>query len=147
MNKEHRTPIFFFAVYFFIFLFLYTAADKVMNHETFENVLSRSVLIGPTSAYIAWLVPASEILIGITLLVPKTQKTGLLLSLLLMSIFTIYLIFMVSSGSTLPCHCGGIISRMTWTQHIWFNIACIVLAALALLKPNPNPPEPISVNS
>lgn len=105
MNKEHRTPIFFFAVYFFIFLFLYTAADKVMDHETFENVLSGSVLIGPTSAYIAWLVPAGEILIGITLLVPKTQKTGVCLSLLLMSIFTIYLIFMVFSGSTLPCHC------------------------------------------
>lgn len=146
MRKEYRTPVFLFAVYFFIFLFLYTAADKIANQERFENVLSKSILIGPVSKYISWLVPVTEILIGIILLVPKSQKSGLLLSLLLMSIFTIYLGFMVFSGSQLPCHCGGIISRMTWTQHIWFNIACIVLAALALWKPNLNPPEPISVN-
>jgi hypothetical protein len=31
------------------------------------------------------------------------------------------------------CSCGGILEKMTWTQHLYFNIGCAVLAILALV--------------
>lgn len=31
-----------------------------------------------------------------------------------------------------PCHCGGAISRLTWVQHIWFNIMFILMAQIAI---------------
>lgn len=50
----------------------------------------------------------------------------------LMTLFTGYILSMVLWAEKLPCHCGGAIEKLSWTQHIWFNLAFIALAAFAL---------------
>jgi uncharacterized membrane protein YphA (DoxX/SURF4 family) len=119
--------------YLFIALFLYTAVSKLMTFESFKEVLSVSPLIGNYSRYIAWMIPIIEVLISIILLVPLTKRIGLRLSLMLMIVFTGYLIYMIYSGSQLPCNCGGVISTMSWREHIIFNFGFIILAGIALL--------------
>eukprot|EP01133_Synstelium_polycarpum_P009985 gene9985-11658_t len=113
--------------YLFIALFIYTAASKLASFETFEQVLSRSPLIGDYSTPIAWAIPLAEIAISTLLIIPITKRKGLYLSLLLMLLFTVYLIYMLYSGSQLPCHCGGVISSMSWKGHVLFNAGFIVL--------------------
>ncbi|MDB5156121.1 MAG: hypothetical protein JWR50_828, partial [Mucilaginibacter sp.] len=39
---------------------------------------------------------------------------------------------MVLWAEKLPCHCSGAIEKLSWTQHIWFNLAFIALAISAL---------------
>ena len=119
-------------VYLFVLLFVYTAASKFMTYDKFSGVLHRSVLIGAYSSTIAWFVPAIEIVISILLIAPSTKKIGLIASLGLMTVFTIYLIYMINSGSKLSCSCGGIVSALSWRQHIWFNILFIILAIIGL---------------
>ena len=68
------------------------------------------------------------IIISLLLVLTLTRKKGLYASGILLSGFTIYLAYMVLSGLKLPCHCGGVISSMTWQQHIWFNVAFVLLA-------------------
>jgi uncharacterized membrane protein YphA (DoxX/SURF4 family) len=118
--------------YLFILLFLYTATSKLLTFRSFEHVLGQSVLIGNYNTVVAWLIPTIEIVIGILLIVPKTKRIGLISSLVLMIIFTAYLIYMVNSGSRLPCRCGGIISGLSWKNHIIFNFALVALAALGV---------------
>ena len=124
-------------VYSFIILFIYTATSKIQSFKSFELVLSKSVLIGKYSTLVAWTVPSLEIVISALLIVPFTRKWGLFSALAIMLVFTIYLIYMINSGSQLICTCGGVLSSLTWKQHIWFNAVFIALAlaGVKLYKP------------
>lgn len=125
---KHRAMVADASAYLLLTLFMYTAASKLLTIKKFSSALAKSPLIGQFSTFTAWAIPLTEILIGILLIVAATRKTGLYASLGLMCLFTIYLSYMVLSGSKLPCHCGGVINSMTWQQHIWFNIAFVLLA-------------------
>ncbi|SMC90254.1 MauE/DoxX family redox-associated membrane protein [Pedobacter nyackensis] len=132
LSAKTREIIIDIIAYSFIILFMYTAADKLLTIKSFASTLAKSPLIGSYHMIIAWAIPIIEIIISIILIIPSVRKAGLQASLLLISAFTLYLIYMVLSGSKLPCHCGGVISAMTWQQHIWFNLAFVTLAIFGL---------------
>ena len=115
-----------------MFLFLYTAQSKWIDHSRFLNGLSRVTFIGGYALYISWLVPAAEALIALFLIIPQTYKWGLYGFIGLMTLFTGYIVSMVLWAKKLPCHCGGAIEKLSWTQHIWFNLAFIAIAVFAL---------------
>jgi len=119
-----------------MFLFLYTAYAKITDHGRFLNGLYHVKIISHFALYISWLVPLAEILVAILLIVPRTVKWGLYSFLGLVILFTVYILSMLLWADKLPCHCGGVIEKLSWTQHIWFNLAFIALAifALRLLK-------------
>nr|WP_276834881.1 MauE/DoxX family redox-associated membrane protein [Chryseobacterium cucumeris] len=57
---------------------------------------------------------------------------GLIGSFVLMLIFTGYIALLLSKSKNLPCSCGGILEKMSWNQHLYFNIGCVTLSAIAL---------------
>jgi hypothetical protein len=113
-------------------LFLYTAYAKTVDHERFLSGLSRVQLIARSALYISWLVPAAEIVISFLLLIPKTAKVGLYSFMGLMTVFTGYIFSVLLWEKIVPCHCGGVIEKLSWAQHIWFNLAFITIAIVAL---------------
>ncbi|MDB5122416.1 MAG: hypothetical protein JWP94_545 [Mucilaginibacter sp.] len=115
-----------------IFLFLYTGYSKIEDHSRFLNGLSRVSVISPFAVYLSWIVPIAEIITAILLVIPKTIRWGLYAFTFLMTLFTIYIASMVLWATKLPCHCGGAIEKLSWTQHIWFNLALIVISVFAL---------------
>ncbi|WGQ10437.1 MauE/DoxX family redox-associated membrane protein [Pedobacter gandavensis] len=121
--------------YLFVALFVYTASSKLMNLTAFEKVLSRSPLIADFNELFAWIIPLIEILIAVLLIIPLTKRMGLYAALGLMVIFTGYLGYMVLSmaGQDLPCSCGGVISFLSWQQHVWFNLVFIGLGIIGLI--------------
>jgi hypothetical protein len=122
-----------------MFLFLYTAYSKTIEHEKFLKGLARFKVFGPSAVYISWLVPFAELLISVLLIIPGTSKWGLYSFTGLMGIFTLYIIsVLVWAKGHLPCHCGGAIEKLSWTQHIWFNLGFIALAILGLFLSNSN---------
>src|SRR3546814_5749620 len=54
-----------------------------------------------------------------------------------MLVFTAYLLNMVFTVDSLPCSCGGVISSMSFDQHIVFNAGFIVLAVIGLVLYKP----------
>jgi hypothetical protein len=117
---------------FFIMLFLYTGSIKLMDMNQFREELTSSPLVGSLAGFIAWALPITEIIIAIVLFIPKWQLKGLYASLILMSLFTGYVITILLIDSHLSCSCGGIIEELSPRQHIFFNSACVVLAAVAI---------------
>lgn len=115
-----------------MFLFLYTAYSKWTDHARFLKGLTKVKWIGSNAGYISWLVPLAEVLISLLLIIPQTYKWGLYGFTGLMALFTGYIISMVLWANKLPCHCGGAIEKLTWTQHIWFNMAFMALSVFAL---------------
>jgi hypothetical protein len=118
---------------FFITLFIYTAINKLSAISQFQNVLSKSTLIGNMAYPVSWIIPISELVIVVLLFFPATRPAGIYCSLFLMTAFTIYLVYMLAFASWLPCSCGGVLSQMSWKQHILFNISFILLALVAIL--------------
>ena len=116
----------------FILLFVYTAITKLVENEGFRAVLSQSPLIGIKATILSWVFPILELITAALLFFPKMRKLGFASSLFLMLIFTGYITYMISFARHLPCSCGGVISLMTWPQHLIFNIFFTALASIAL---------------
>jgi len=119
-------------------LFLYTAYAKIVDHGRFLKGLTRVHLISGFAVFLSFAVPIIEIIVALLLLIPQTVKTGLYSFIAVMSAFTIYIISAMIWEKKLPCHCGGAIEKLSWGQHIWFNLAFITIAvfALRLIKSN-----------
>lgn len=114
-----------------IVLFVYTACTKLMEHQRFFLAMKKNPLIEEYAGFLSWWVPLSELCIATMLVLPRQRRAGLLASAITMAIFSVYVIYMVSTFTDLPCTCGGIIQQMTWQQHVVFNITFTTLAAIA----------------
>lgn len=122
--------------YLFVLLFVYTAASKLLTISTFIDVLGKYPVIGKYNTFVGYAVPGIELVISAALIIPFTKRIGLFMSLIIMLLFLLYIIYMIISGSELPCSCGGIISKLSWQQHLWFNSVFIVLAGIGIKLSN-----------
>ena len=121
------------ALLFFI-LFLYTAVSKIIDYHRFVFQMRLAPLpilkvIAPT---IGWLVPVVELFISIILITRKYRQLAFYFSVALLSVFELYILFMLIFNTELPCTCGGIISQMSWKAHVVFNAIFITLGVIGL---------------
>lgn len=119
------------AAYTFVVLFLYTGLSKIVDFNVFYVTLTASPLAKNYAMLIAISVPTIELIIVVLLLIPKTQRLGLVLSMILMVIFTGY-VGSILSYSHQPCSCGGIFYKIQWKPHLFINIALTLLAIAAI---------------
>lgn len=131
----------------FVILFVYTAISKFMDFTLFKETIASSPVLEPVAGIVAWVLPIVEILVSILLLVPVLRLKGLYASLGLMMAFTIYIIYILKFSPHIPCSCGGVIELMSWREHLVFNSAFILLAALAIWLSRPHIPRLRSSNS
>lgn len=116
----------------FIILFLYTGVSKLLEYDVAKEQIALTPLLAPIAGGIVIALPILEILVSIILFFSRTRKYGLYASLVLMCLFTGYVINILSYNDQLPCTCGGVLEEMTWPQHLIFNGSMIVLSVLAL---------------
>jgi uncharacterized membrane protein YphA (DoxX/SURF4 family) len=117
----------------FMILFLYTGLSKLMEYSVFKEQISESPILAPVSSVIAIGLPLIEIITTVALLIPQSRLFGLYVSLGLMTIFTVYIILLLSFSHNLPCSCGGVLEELSWSQHIILNTAFIALGITGLI--------------
>jgi len=105
-----------------IFLFVYTAINKLMDIDNFKVLISESPILSQNAGLLSWFIPAAELVASLLLFLPFSREYGFLFSSILMAIFTLYVAYMLLFTPNLPCSCGGVIKQMSWTQHFIFNI-------------------------
>lgn len=118
--------------YFYILLFVYAAISKLITFEAFQVQLTQSPLLSAYASTIAYLVLGAELLFALLLCTKTTRLLGLYLSYGLMVAFTLYIYLILNYSDFIPCSCGGILEKMGWTEHLWFNIIVSLLALVAL---------------
>jgi len=128
--------------YFFVLLFLYTGIAKLMDIPNFRNELSSSPGLGGLSWIITWALPIGEILLAVMLFLPRWRLRGLYATLVLMTLFTGYVITLLLIDDQLSCSCGGIIEALNPLQHIVFNSACVILSLVGILTARKQQPSP-----
>lgn len=118
--------------YFFILLFVYAGVSKLLDFENFQIQIAQSPLLSAYANYIPYAVIISEMVIAILLSVPKFRLIGLYASFGIMSAFTVYIYLILNFSDFIPCSCGGILEKMGWTEHLIFNVGCVLFAALSV---------------
>ena len=121
------------AISLMVLLFAYASLSKLLEHESFYDQLRHQPYISTFAPLLTWLIPSAEFTIAVGLLFKPFQLTASYLFILLMGLFTLYIIVMLAGGSKLPCSCGGIIRQLSWKQHLIFN-GCFLLVGFWTIR-------------
>lgn len=115
-----------------IILWIYASVSKLLTEGPGRLQMLNQILPASVSELIFWLLCITELVTALLLMVNMTRSIGLLISVMLMAVFTIYIGLVVSGAfKYTPCSCGGIIGELSWMQHLVFNIIFLVLALYA----------------
>ena len=116
-----------------IMFFSYTLINKIINIEAFTLNIAKT---GIFSVYLVDLIAYFVLFIElscIVLLIFKEER-GLQLSLLMMVIFTLYIIFLFLQDRYEVCGCGGILNGLPFLPHFFINSFIIVVLIILLKK-------------
>lgn len=116
-----------------ILLFVYAAVSKLLDYTSFKIQIGQSPVLSAYAGWLAWVVPAFELIIAIFLVVPKLRFIGLLGFYIIMVSFTTYILIILNYSDFIPCSCGGILENLSWTQHLVLN-GLFCLTALYILQ-------------
>jgi len=117
----------------FIILFVYAASSKLQDTEKFQVQLGQSPMLAGISEYVSWLVPAIEFIISILLAFKRSRLIAFYASFSLMTMFTCYIVLITNFSEYVPCSCGGVLQKMSWNQHLIFNIFFVFLGAIGII--------------
>ena len=116
-----------------IFIFVYAAFSKILDFQKFRVQLGQSPMLTAFAGWVAWIIPAVEILISLMLAIPRYRLAGLYASFSLMVMFTAYIIAITRFSEYVPCSCGGVLQNMSWNQHLLFNIGFVLIALTGVI--------------
>ena len=117
-----------------VLLFLYAGLSKFLTFQTFIGEMNNQPFPNWMTPYLVWSIPSIEIILAAALIFEKTRRPALWGSFVLMMLFTLYTAaVLLRFFPYVPCSCGGVISKLTWPQHLVFNLFFVGLALTGLL--------------
>ncbi|SFH19429.1 MauE/DoxX family redox-associated membrane protein [Pedobacter insulae] len=130
---DHKEQILIYTCTILVFLWIYTALSKLSDLTEFKKQLDNQTFGNSTATFLFWFIPISELTAAALLLFRKTRYAGLMLSTLLMFLFTGYIaLVLLGFYERTPCSCGGVLKEMSWQMHLWFNIFFLLLSGLGI---------------
>lgn len=117
----------------FVLLFVYAATSKLLDFQHFRIELGQSPLLSAFADWFAVIVPTTELLISIMLIIPRYRLAGLFCAYGLMIMFSVYIYIILHYTSFVPCSCGGVLEKLDWKSHLIFNLFFVCLALLGIL--------------
>ncbi|WP_456867506.1 MauE/DoxX family redox-associated membrane protein [Galbibacter sp. BG1] len=120
--------------YLFILLFVFAGVTKLMEGDLFFNNLNNSPILSgkETATILSWAVPILEIVVAILIAWPMTRLKGLYSAQILIIIFTFYVSGIVFFSPYTPCSCGGIITLLSWPEHLILDVGLILLSIIGI---------------
>lgn len=134
-HQKHRGAILRIISLLFILLFAYAGTTKLLEGRLFyENIRNSPVLGGKTIATLtSWIIPLSELAVALLFISGRTRLIGLYGAMALMLLFTAYTVAILFFAPYRPCSCGGVISLLSWNQHLVFNFVFLLMAFIGTL--------------
>lgn len=117
-----------------VLMFLHTAISKFLDFKGFVYDLNNQPFPDSLTPFLAWGLPLAEIGIVVCLCFERTRTIGLYSALILMGVFSIYTALVLSRFfEYVPCSCGGVVSYLSWPQHLFFNLFFVAITYLSIL--------------
>lgn len=116
-----------------ILLFLYASVSKWLAFKIFIGEMNNQPFPNWMTPYLVWSIPFIEVFIAIGLIFEKTRVPAFYGSLVLMTAFTVYTVaILLHAFKYIPCSCGGVIRKLTWPQHLFFNLFFVSISLLGI---------------
>ncbi|MEH6679820.1 MAG: MauE/DoxX family redox-associated membrane protein [Sediminicola sp.] len=119
----------------FIGLFVYTGLKKIWEGGLFYSNVRNAPLFGTemVATFAAFAIPSLELIAAVLLFWPRTTLKGLYMALGLLTVITVYLLGLLFFGPHIPCTCRTFLPKLTWNQHLYFTVGCMLLAITAII--------------
>jgi len=119
-------------LYYLIILFIsYIFANKLQDISSFQlNILKSGIFKYPFNKFISYFVIVLESIVIILLVFKK--KIGLKFFLIMISLFTLYILLLFFSNHYEICGCGGVLNGLDFKYHFSINI-CLICITLIIL--------------
>jgi uncharacterized membrane protein YphA (DoxX/SURF4 family) len=114
-------------------LFAITAVGKLQHYARFRSQLQRFPVDLSVLYVQAWVIPVTELIIAIMLLLPVSRLKGLFASLFLLGVYTLYLTCMLKSRFHCTCSCGEPIQSLTLKTHSVVTLGCVFLRGVGVV--------------
>lgn len=117
-----------------ILLFLYASVSKWLAWRTFIGDMNNQPFPNWMTPFLVWSIPTIEVLIAVALIFERARVKAFYASLFLMLAFTIYTVaILLHAFKYVPCSCGGVIRKLTWPQHLFFNLFFVGISILGII--------------
>jgi len=124
----------------FMVFWIYVAIDKLMEPNAFQAALLRQPLPSSWAKPLSFALPAMEFTTGI-LLAGRYKKIGLLLSIALLSSFSVYIALgLLNLYPQKPCGCASVFDGLSWEWHLVVNMILFTLSILGWYLTGPTSP-------
>jgi len=114
-------------------LFAIAAVDKLEDYAKFHLQLQRFPVHQSVLYAEAWVIPVTELIVAVFLLVPVTRLKGLFASLFLLSLYTLYLVFMLETRFYCNCNCGEPFQSLSLKMHIALTLASVFVTGVGVV--------------
>jgi hypothetical protein len=104
-----------------------------MDTEKFTAQIGQSPILTDFASGLAWVIPMLEIIVSLILMFQGLRLIGLYVSFALMVMFTAYIIAILQFSDHIPCACGGVLSKLGWTEHLIFNVGFLLLSTVGII--------------
>lgn len=110
-------------------LWIPVTIDKITDFPSFRNGILNQPFSDRLGYVLIYSLPILEAATIAALVITRFQKVGLIMSTVLLTVFTGYItVALLGAWEKLPCGCGSVISGMNWTQHLFFNLFFLTLS-------------------
>lgn len=116
-----------------LLFWIYVGIDKVWQLNAFKIALTQQPTISYFAPVLFWLLPILEVSLGLLLAFPsqKVQSWGWKASILLISVFTVYIALgVLDVYEQKPCMCSSFLSNVSWNTHLVINSVILALSIL-----------------
>ena len=130
MNKGIKHIIFNCISTFLLVFWIYVSVDKFMGLHAFQNALLRQPFPDWWADILYWLLPLSEMIIGL-LFIGRYRRAGYVLSATLLLVFSLYIgLGLAGLYTERPCGCASVFSMLSWKWHLVVNLFLLALSIL-----------------
>ncbi len=126
--------VLFIVILLIVMMWLYASSSKYFDFAGFKRDMHKQPFPTWLSDILLIIIPPIEITTALMVAWQKTRRNGLVITEVLMSAFTLYIIaIMFKFFPRVPCSCGGIIKSFTWEEHLIFNLFFVAIGIIGLL--------------
>ena len=136
MNNKGKT-FNYLSTFSLVLLWVYAAISKLIDFDHFKHEMHIQMLFPIVQILLIYFLPITELITALLLVFEETHLKGLYTSLVLMTLFTGYIILVLMHVFRhVPCSCGGILEHMSWFVHLFFNLffLALILTTIFIFK-------------
>jgi putative oxidoreductase len=119
------------SIFLLVLLWIYASISKLLDYPHFIQEMHSQLLPQSLRTLLVAVLPVAEIILAILLSIRSTQLFGLVGSLMVLLLFSLYIgVLLFHPLKRVPCPCGGLIEHIGLATQLIFNLFFIALIVI-----------------